>query len=316
MQHRVSACIAAGLALGVCASAEAQLLIGTGNRNEPMHLVNLGTIRQTNQYPVPVNIADSQPLMTGFAVTGLAAYEPASTVYFLDFGTSRLYRFSYSDPGSPELVGIVRQRNAASDPISLQGLAIDTTTGAMYGTYNVGGSPGKGIFRLNYENPPIIGGVPAIFVDQVLAFNNLPGGETAWDVRNLDYDPLTNRIYGINDDSDVPRGLYEFDLAGQSATFKVASPTYRRIENDFDGLATGDGKAYFVTDEPGFVYVYDLVNGGQFTDFLTPVQSDSGLFAGAAYAPGMIPEPTTLSIVACALGLGTLRHRRRTHAGC
>lgn len=300
-------CAAAAFLAG---SAEAQLIIGNSERNEPSHLVNLNTIRPTNQYPVPVNIADSQPLFTSFSITGMAADDANELVYFVDFGTSRLYRFTYNNTASPVLMGIVRRQNANNDPISLQSLAIDTTTGALYGTYNVGGTPGEGIYRLNYENPPIVGGLPAIFVEQVLAFNNLPGGETAWQVQNLDYDPVTNKIYGINDTGGVnARGLYHFDLTGQSANLVVESPNYRRLENDFDGLATGDGKAYFVTDEPGFVYIYDLVNGGPFQDFLSPVLS-SGLFAGAAYAPGLIPEPTILTTLAAA-GLALLRTPRR-----
>ena len=310
------ACFACAAAASVLAfaqqSARAQLVMGTGDRDEPIYSVNLGTIRPTNQFPTGVNIADSTPLVSGFSVTGMAANDPAGVVYFTDFATSRLYRMRYDNPGGPELVGIVRRRNATNDEFGLQSLAFDTATGRMFGSYNIGGTPGEGIYELSYQNPPIIGGAPAIFVDQVLSFNALPGGEGEWDVRNLDYDPVTNKIYGIDDDNDgaTGRGLYSFDINTDTATFVTGSPTHRRLETDFDGLATGGGKAYWTTDEPGFVYISDLVNGGgAFTDFLSPVQLDSGLFGGAAYAPGMIPEPTTLSLLA-ALGLGVLRARR------
>ena len=308
---RAGAACAALSFVAFAPSARAQLLMGTGDRDEPMYLVNLGTIRPTNQYPTQVNIADSTPLFTGFSVTGMAADDPHRQVYFLDFGTSRLYKFSYDNPGATQLVGVVRQRNANNDPQSLQSLALDTRTGRLFGTYNIGGTPGEGIYELNYQNPPVVGGAPAIFTDQVLSFNALPGGEGEWDVRNLDYDPLTNKIYGIDDDNDgaTGRGLYSFDINSDTAQFVVGSPTHRRVETDFDGLATGGGKAYWTTDEPGFVYIYDLVNGGAFNDFLSPVQTDSGPFGGAAYVPGMIPEPSTLSLLA-ALGMGVVRARR------
>jgi hypothetical protein len=307
-----AACAALSFVAFAQSAARAQLLMGTGDRDEPMYLVNLGTIRPTNQYPTQVNIADSTPVVSGFAVTGMAANDPAREVYFLDFGTSRLYKFGYANPGSVQLVGVVRQRNANNDPMSLQSLALDTSTGRLFGTYNIGGTPGEGIYELNYQNPPIVGGAPAIFTDQVLSFNALPGGEGEWDVRNLDYDPVTNKIYGIDDDNDgaTGRGLYSFDINSDTAQFVVGSPTHRRVETDFDGLATGGGKAYWTTDEPGFVYIYDLVSGGPFNDFLSPVQTDSGLFGGAAYVPGMIPEPAGLSLLAAAT---LVLRRRRGH---
>jgi hypothetical protein len=291
--------------------------MGTGDRDEPMYLVNLGTIRPSNQYPTQVNIADSVPVVSGFAVTGMAANDPGREVYFLDFGTSRLYKFGYANPGSVQLVGVVRQRNANSDPMSLQSLAFDTSTGRLFGTYNIGGTPGEGIYELNYQNPPIIGGSPAIYTDPVLSFNALPGGEGEWDVRNLDYDPVTNKIYGIDDDNDgaTGRGLYSFDINADTAQFVVGSPTHRRVETDFDGLATGNGKAYWTTDEPGFVYIYDLVSGGAFNDFLSPVQTDSGLFGGAAYVPGMIPEPATSMSLFAAAALALRRRRSQPNRG-
>jgi hypothetical protein len=307
------ACAAAASVFAFAQSARAQLVMGTGDRDEPTYLVNLGTIRPTNQYPTPVNIADSTVLHSGFAVTGMAANDPGGAVYFTDFATSRLYKINYNNPTTPEFVGIVRQRNAASDEFSLQSLAFDTTTGRMFGTYNIGGTPGEGIYELSYQNPPIVGGAPAIYVDQVLAFNNLPGGEGEWQVQNLDYDPVTNKLYGIDDDNDgaTGRGLYSFDINADTASFVTPSPTHRRVETDFDGLATGGGKAYWTTDEPGFVYISDLQNGGApFTDFLSPVQLDSGLFGGAAYAPGLIPEPTGLSLLGAAC-VGALRRTRR-----
>jgi hypothetical protein len=152
----------------------------------------------------------------------------------------------------------------------------------------------------------------------VLLYNTLPGGETAYEFESLDFDPVTNKIYGVNDDSDQQgRGIYSFDLTAGTLTKIVASPDYRRIENDFDGLATGGGLAFLTTDEPGFVYRYDLVaNNGQWIDFLSPVLTDSGLFGGAAYAAGLIPEPTTATVglAAATMMLALRRRTRRLHS--
>lgn len=300
--------LAFAFALGLASAAQAQLLLGTANRSEPMYGVNLATIRLDSSFPVPANVADAQPLFSNFAVAGMAADDPNKTVFFLDFGTGGgLYSFTY-DGLNPQFLGGTRLPGATSD-LSFQGLAFDPGTRRLFAAYNVGGTPGEGIYELDWKNPVVIGGSSKILATPVLLYNTLPGGETAYDFRAIDFDPVTNRLYGINDDSDqLGRGLYAFDLDAGAVTRVVASPTYRRSEADFDGLATGGGKAYFTTDEPGFVYVYDLINGGPFSDFLSPVLQDSGLFAGAAYVPGLIPEPATLGLLALA-GLSLARRR-------
>jgi hypothetical protein len=295
--------------LSIASAAHAQLLVATADRNESLWSVDLGTIRPGN-FPVPANIATATPLFSGFSVWAMTADDVKREYYFFEVATSELFRVSYDAPSSPVSMGIVRRRSD-NMPTTIQGLAVDSSTGQFYAVNNVSGSsPGKGVLTIATNNPPIIGGRPALFVDSALPFNVLPGGDSAFDVRNLDYDPVTNKLYFINDDSDGDgRGLYEVNLSAQSVLKRIASPTYRRVETDFDGLATGGGKAYWVTDEPGFVYVYDLVNGGGFTDFLSPITTESGLLGGAAYAAGMIPEPGTLSVVG--LALATLVSRRR-----
>jgi hypothetical protein len=188
----------------------------------------------------------------------------------------------------------------------MQGLAFDTTTGKMHGSHTVGGTPGEGFYELDLANPVVIGGVPRVNADLRFQIDAAAG---EFNFANLDYDPVTNKVYGIDDDADGGRALYHVDVANQQLNPIVATPTHRRFEDDLDGLATGGGKAYFVTDEPGFVYIYDLVNGGAFNDFLSPVQGDSGLFAGAAYAPGLIPEPASLSLPATGAVLCLTRRR-------
>lgn len=307
MLRRRKRAIVASATIGVCAisasSAHAQLMMATDDINNGLYLTDLSTVRPTNQFPLPANIADWSRIFVGRNIRGLAADDENRLLYWLDLNSPSgvglpvptLYRMNY-DTLAPEFVGVVRNVSSGFEQ-GFMGLAFDTVTKKMYGTYNIGGTPGEGIFEIDYLNP--VG--TTVFASPRLLYSTLPGGETAYDFESLDYDPVTQKLYGINDDGDqLGRGLYSFDLTGGSITKIVSSPDYRRIENDFDGLATGGGKAFFTTDEPGFVYVYDFATG-QFSDFLSPVLGDGGLFGGAAYTPGLIPEPATLSLAALAV---------------
>jgi hypothetical protein len=302
------------VALASAGAAQAQLVIGNGSRAEPTYVVNLGTMRLSTQFPIPVNVADSTSFSTGASIWAMTANDPARQLYFIDVGplfagadpTTNLYRSSYDAPAARQLVGTIRERNSGFD-ITMQGLAFDTSTGKLFGSHTIGGTPGEGFYELDIANPVNIGGVPRINAD--LRFQ-IDTTASEFNFANLDFDPVTGKMYGIDDDSENGRALYHVDIAGQALNRIVDTPTNRRLENDFDGLATGGGKAYFVTDEPGFVYIYDLVNGGPYVDFLSPVQGDSGLFGGAAFAPGLIPEPANLSVLALGMLLSVKRRRR------
>lgn len=319
MTRRLFVSLASLGAIGLAGTeaAHAQLVIGTGDRSEPGYVVNLGTLRASNQFPVTVNIADATPVsMASSSVWAMTANDPARELYFIDVAplfvgadpTTNLYRMSYDALGTRTLVGTIRHRGTGFD-LTMQGLAIDTATGKMYGSHTVGGTPGEGFYELDVANPVVIGGVPRINADLRFQIDAGAGGGE-FNFANLDYDPVTNKIYGIDDDIDGGRALYHVDVTNQQLSAVVATPTHRRFEDDLDGLATGGGKAYFVTDEPGFVYIYDLVNPNGFIDFLSPVQGDSGLFAGAAYAPGLIPEPASCSLLALGFVVCVTRRRR------
>src|SRR5688572_2628511 len=191
-------------ALAGADAAHAQLVIGTGDRSEPGYVVNLGTIRASDQFPVSVNVADATPVSLGASsVWGMTANDPARELYFIDVAplfvgadpTTNLYRMSYDAIGTRTLVGTIRHRDTGFD-LTMQGLAFDTASGKMYGSHTVGGTPGEGFYDLDIANPVVIGGVPRINAD--LRFQIDAGsGEGEVNFANLDYDPVTNKLYGI-----------------------------------------------------------------------------------------------------------------------
>ena len=316
---------AAGGGLCLAASAaNAQVVLGNGSTSEPSYVTDLSTIRP-GPFPVPADVVDASelPLQSFFRpalIEGMAADEPGRRLFYFELGPrlpsqpsdGNLFSLGYDDaPASAQFLGRVREASSNLF-LNLQGLAYDTTRSRLYGAYNVGGVPGEGIYELDLSAAVGTGVNRVVPARLVVPYASLPGGESAYGVTAIDYDPLTDSLYVYNNSLDaasgVQRGIYRADVTTGTLDFVVAAPDYRRIENDVEGLAAGDGVVYLTTDEPGFVYAYDVVNGGPYRDFLSPVQTE-GLFGGAAFAPGLIPEPATLGLAL--LGGAALLGRRR-----
>ncbi|MEM7807297.1 MAG: dockerin type I domain-containing protein [Planctomycetota bacterium] len=291
----------AGLTTLLAAPAEAQLVFADTDRQTPFTYIDLATLRETIQFPLPANVVDTEvlPGTTGFNVWAMTADEANNRLLFLDVSslfpgadtTSNLYSYDY-DTGAVTFQGRVA---VGGNDISVQGLAL-TDDGELYGIYNTGGVPGKGVYQIDLDNPTGSGFGTQFPSTLVVPTATQPGGDTAFSFGTLDYDPVTDKIYTVVDDNDAPQGagIYEVDPVAGTFNFVVPSPDYRRLERDFDGLATGNGMAYLFTDEPGFVYAYDLVNGtgsiDDYTDFLSPIVEDSVLFAGSSFAPGLLSQ--------------------------
>jgi hypothetical protein len=298
MKTRSATFLTAGLLVATAMPASAQLVIGTADRTVPLRLVDLSTVRLDTSFPVPANVADSVelPNTEGLSVWAMTADEANTRLLFVDIGplfpgadvTTNLYGYDYT-ARTPEFLGQIIAPTGFG--FTLQGLAA-TSDGTLYGVTPVNGTPGAGLYELQLDQAFGSGLNRVIPTQGVLLNRDLPGGEPLFDTSSLDYDARTDTLYVVNEDSDAPSGpgLYAYDLDAGSLDFVVARPDYRRIENDIDGLAAGNGRAYFVTDEPGFVYAYDLVNGGDYGDFLSPLVEDDQLFAGAAFAPGLMPD--------------------------
>ncbi len=151
-------------------------------------------------------------------------------------------------------------------------LGFNPTTGKLLGTKNIATEavyeidPATGVATLQIQYP------------------------STFDFGGLEYDPSTGRLYGLNDSltGGSGRGLYEI----VDATTQNFISGYPGAETDIDGLAVGDGRAYYITDgnlvlQP-FFYVYDIATGTQ-VGTIPSVFTGSGTFAAGAWAPGLRP---------------------------
>ena len=220
-------------------------------------------------------------------------------------GETGLYSIDY-DTLTPTLVG---ETFLGGDGLSLSGLAYDTNRGVLYGATALGGSLGpEGFFTVDTAT----GDLSLLFEFETTATSNFT-------YNALDYDPVTDKVYLVDEDPTGGRSIQSFDPANPAGglSFVAALPSEF---TDVDGLGAGDGKLYLLTDSAidannGDHGVYDILSG-QFLGGLEspyPAYSDSVLgpinpSGGGAYAPG-IPAPGAVGLLAAA-GLTASRRRR------
>lgn len=251
--------------------------------------------------------------------TGLAADDPGSRF----FATVRngpdddLYAFDYATL-SPTLLGeVTRDDGGVPDPISIEGLAYDTSAGVLYGTRSLGGSSGpEGLFRIN---------TTTAFAELVLEYETTSTSLYAFNA--IDYEPTTGLIYAIDEDDTGGRNIYSIDPSASTLALSLISTLPSPI-TDVDGLGAGDGKLFLLSDGPdiagttavegngGNHYVYDIASGTYsiFAPTPFPEYNNSALGrinpSGAGlYAPGLVPEPATITLIASASLLLTRRRR-------
>jgi hypothetical protein len=103
-----------------------------------------------------------------------------------------------------------------------------------------------------------------------------------FDFGGIDVDMTTTLLYGVSDDtSPLGTGLYEIDTNAMTTTFRAPYPAG---ETDIDGLAAYNGLAYYVIDQPGLFYIYDIATGNQVGTLNSPF-TGSATFSAAAYVP-------------------------------
>lgn len=191
---------------------------------------------------------------SGVEVWG-AAYDAVNDIVYISSG-SVLHQWSGS--GAPVAMGEVSHDGGVVPIVSLA-----FYDGKLYGTSNVSN---EAVYTIDVNTLEA-----TVYIDY-------PDAE--YDFGGLAFDPTDGKLYGLND-TEPPhgRGLYHIE---SDLNIRFIAP-YPTGESDIDGLAIGpDRRAYFVPDEPGSIYVYDLALDAFWMPFASPWTS-SELFSGATY---------------------------------
>jgi len=185
-----------------------------------------------------------------------AAFDVANNKIYFNSGTT-LYEWPVG--GTVTQLGLITDTAGVNQ--SLVGLAF--YNGELYGMKNIAN---EAIYKINTSTR-----VATVYIDYV---------DGDFDLGGLAIDPNNGNIYATNDDTTpFGSGLFRINNDG-SGTLITAYPAG---QTDIDGLAvSNNGIAYLITDEPGSVYVYDLVAN----TYLTPLNNPwttSETFSGGTW---------------------------------
>ena len=185
-----------------------------------------------------------------------AAYDPVNNIVYFNSG-STLYEWPVG--GAINILGTIEDGTGAGQ--SMVGLAFHD--GQLYGTKNIAN---EAIYSIDTSTL-----IATVFIDFA---------DADLDCGGLSADPATGTFYCTNDDATPSgSGLYIINSDG-TATFEAAYPSG---QVDIDGLAVSDdGVAYLIIDEPGAIYVYDLLLGAYGAPLTNPFTT-AEVFAGGAY---------------------------------
>ncbi len=190
---------------------------------------------------------------TGFQVWG-AAYDVVNDKVYFNNG-STLYEWPVG--GSVATLGTITDPAGATQ--SMTGLAF--YNGVLYGVKNIAN---EAVYAIDTTTR-----VATVVIDYV---------DADFDFGGFAADPNTGTFYATNDDTS-PNGSGLFRI-NPDATATLITP-YPAGETDIDGLAVShDGKAYLVTDQTGFIYVWDFGAAAYATPLNNPWTTSEVFSAG------------------------------------
>lgn len=281
MRTQLSAALVV-LVVAVVLPASGQLVVSNDQTSPTMWLINLGGGPNT-------------ALVTGAQATswGLTCADNTNTIWWNNGGS--LLRAAYgAAPLTPVVVG---NMTIGGTNMNVTGMAYDTTNNTLYGYRSV---TAPGFYSIKQD-------------DATCTLAALTPANT--DFGGFDYDPVTNAFYGLNDGTGLQgRGLYRITgIAGGAPTYTLLT-AYPSGETDIDGLAIGNGRAYMVNDTSAQgIYVFNLSTNSYEPNLASAFTGTNGIFAGGGWAPGLIPEPTSLALVGI-FGLALRRSPRKLPA--
>jgi len=216
-------------------------------------------------YNIDPTTNDTMSAFVGFQVWG-AGYDNINDKIYFNNG-STLYEWPVG--GTVTQLGTIVDGGGATQ--SMVSLAF--YNGVLYGTKNIAN---EAIWIID---PTTL--VATVFIDYA---------DADFDFGGLAVDPTTGEFYGTNDDATpFGNGLFRINNDG-TATQIVAYPSG---ETDIDGLAISDSRlAYFVIDQPGNIYVYDLATSTFLPPLIAP-WTTSEVFSGATWNSGIVPVELT-----------------------
>ena len=184
-----------------------------------------------------------------------SAYDPVNNKVYFNSG-STLYEWPVG--GSIAALGTVTDPSGAAQ--AMVGLAFYNNV--LYGIKNIAN---EAIYAIDTTTR-----VATVVIDYA---------DGDFDLGGFAADPNTGTFYATNDDTTpFGSGLFRMNPDG---TGTLIAP-YPAGQTDIDGLAVShDGKAYLVTDEPGFIYVWDFVAGAYATPLNNPWTTSEVFSAGA-----------------------------------
>jgi uncharacterized repeat protein (TIGR01451 family) len=208
-------------------------------------------------FRIDVGANSSVQAFTGAQLWG-SAYDEANDRVLFNAGSQL---FEWPVGGAPNLLGTIT--DAGMTALNMTGLAFGN--GTLYACRNIAN---EAIYAVDLNTL-----VATVFIDY---------DDASFDCGGLAFNPADGMLYMTNDDTTpLGNGLFRMNMDGSGT---LITP-YPAGQTDIDGLAIGDGRAYFVIDEPGDIHVWDFGLAAFQTPLTSPFTTSETFSAGTWITP-------------------------------